>query len=167
VGACLGVLGVTLIIGVDALNGLGRQVFAQLAVLFGAILYACAAIYGKNFSHLSPIATALGAMICAALCLAPLSLVIDHPWTLRPTTDAILATLTLALFGTAIAFLIYFRLVKTLGSLGVASQSYLRAGVGVALGVMVLGEEISMVVGVGLAAAILGVAAINTPRRPS
>ena len=106
-------------------------------------------------------------MICAALCLAPLSLVIDHPWTLRPTTDAILATLTLALFGTAIAFLIYFRLVKTLGSLGVASQSYLRAGVGVALGVMVLGEEISMVVGVGLAAAILGVAAINTPRRPS
>jgi hypothetical protein len=32
---------------------------------------------------------------------------------------------------------------------------------------MVLGEEISMVVGVGLAAAILGVAAINTPRRPS
>ena len=164
-GACLGVLGVTLIIGVDALNGLGRQVFAQLAILFGAVLYACAAIYGKNFSHLSPIATALGAMICASLCLIPLSLALDRPWTLQPSNDAIVATLALALFGTAIAFLIYFRLVNTLGSLGVASQSYLRAGIGVAMGVMLLGEEITMVVGVGLTTAILGVAAINTPRR--
>ena len=45
--------------------------------------------------------------------------------------------------------------------MGVASQSYLRAGVGVVLGILILGEEISLMVGLGLIAAICGVAAIN------
>jgi drug/metabolite transporter (DMT)-like permease len=53
-GAGLGMLGVTLTVGIDALDGLGRQVAAQLAVLLGAVLYACAAIYGRSLSHLSP-----------------------------------------------------------------------------------------------------------------
>ena len=54
--------------------------------------------------------------------------------------------------------------------MGVASQSYLRAGVGVILGVAVLGETISLTIGLGLFAAVLGVALINLPmakgRRP-
>ena len=49
--------------------------------------------------------------------------------------------------------------------MGVASQSYLGAGVGVMLGIVVLGEQITFVVGLGLTAAILGVVAINMPRR--
>lgn len=164
-GACLGVVGVTLIVGVDVLKGLGQQVVAQLAVLLGAVLYAGAAIYGRRFSHLPPIVTAAGTMIWATICLVPLSLAMERPWTLRPSSVSILAAIVLAVFCTGGALLIYFRLVKTLGSMGVASQSYLRAGVGVILGVVVLGEKITPVVGFGLAAAILGVAAINMPRR--
>ena len=76
-----------------------------------------------------------------------------------------MAAIVLAVFSTGGAFLIYFRLVRTLGSMGVVSQSYLRAGVGVMLGVVVLGEQITFVVGLGLAAAILGVVAINMPTR--
>jgi drug/metabolite transporter (DMT)-like permease len=49
--------------------------------------------------------------------------------------------------------------------MGVASQAYLRAGVSVLLGVIVLGEQITMVIGLGLLATILGVAAINMPAR--
>lgn len=45
------------------------------------------------------------------------------------------------------------------------SQAYLRAGVGVALGVIFLGEQISLLVGIGLLLAILGVVAINLPAR--
>jgi drug/metabolite transporter (DMT)-like permease len=164
-GACLGVVGVALIVGVDALEGLGRQFAAQLAVLFGALLYAGAAIHGKKFSHLPPTVTAAGTMLWATVCLVPLSLAIERPWTLRPSAESILATVVLALLCTGLAFLIYFRLVRTLGSLGVASQSYLRAGVGVILGVTVLGERITLFVGLGLAATVLGVAAINLPRR--
>ncbi len=163
-GACLGVIGVTLIVGVDVLNGLGQQVGAQLAVLLGALLYAGAAIYGKRFSHLSPTVTAAGTMIWASVCLVPLSVVTEQPWTLRPSVDALAAVIVLGLFCTGVALLIYFRLVNTLGSIGVASQSYLRAGIGVILGVVVLGEKFTPLVGLGLAAAILGVAAINMPR---
>ena len=71
--------------------------------------------------------------------------------------------IVLAVFCTGMALLLYFRLVHTLGSMGVASQGYLRAGVGVMLGVVVLGEKITPAVGLGLCLVILGVVAINRP----
>ena len=141
VGACLGVVGVTLIVGVDVLNGLGQQLMGELAALLGALLYAGAAIYGKRFSHLNPAVTAAGTMIWASAFLIPLSLLTESPWTLKPTSLSILSAIILAVFCTSFALLIYFRLVKTLGSMGVASQSYLRAGVGVLLGVVFLGSK--------------------------
>ncbi|MEH6496889.1 MAG: DMT family transporter [Pseudomonas marincola] len=165
VGACLGVLGVSLIVGADALQGLGQQVFAQIAILGGAMLYACAAIYGKRFSHLSPMITAAGTMLCASICLIPMAFLFESPLAMAPSGNAVAAVLFLGVVSTGIALLLYFRLVITLGSMGVASQSYLRAGVGVLLGVLLLGEQITPVIGFGLAAAILGVAAINTPLR--
>ena len=67
--------------------------------------------------------------------------------------------------GTLAAMLIYFRLIRTLGSLGTASQSYLRAGVGVLLGMVFLGETMSLSNAAGLCLAIAGVAIINWPRR--
>jgi len=164
-GACMGVVGVSLIVGADALQGLGQQVLAQLAVLSGAVLYAGAAIFGKRFSHLTPLMTATCTMMWASIFLVPLSLVVDEPWTLSPSTLSMIAALTLAVLGTGVALLIYFRLLRTLGSLGTTSQSYLRAGVGVALGVIVLGEHITPVIGAGIAAALIGVIAINFPKR--
>ena len=163
-GACVGVTGVVLIVGVDVLNGLGQQVIGQLAVLSGAVLYALSAIYGRNFTHLSPLVTAAGTMIWATLCLLPLSLILDQPLALDPSLKSMVAVFVLAVLCTGAALLIYFRLVRTLGSMGVASQSYLRSGVGVVLGMFILGEQITPVIGVGLAFAILGVIAINIPQ---
>lgn len=164
-GAGLGVMGVALIVGIDVMRGLGDQVAGQLAALGGAMLYAVAAIYGKKFNHLPATTTAAATMFCASVCLIPASLILDAPWTLDLTLRAVLALLVVGVFSTAAAFLLYFRLLKTLGSLGVASQSYLRAGVGVMLGVWLLGEAISLEVAVGLACAVLGVFAINAPIR--
>jgi drug/metabolite transporter (DMT)-like permease len=163
-GACLGVFGVILIVGIDAIHGSGKQVWAQLAILIGAVLYAGAAIYGKRLSFLSPAVAAAGTMTWAAVCLVPLSLVIDRPWTLRPSMPSVFAALVLSLFCTGIALLIYFRLVRTLGSLGVAIQSYLRSAVGVILCAALLGERITPIIAIGLAAVILGVVAINVSR---
>lgn len=164
-GALLGVAGVALIVGVDVLGGLGRQVAAQAAVLLGAFLYGCAAINGKRLGHLPATVTAAAVMLSATAVLLPLALVVDRPWTLRPSPQALVAAVTLAVFCTALALLLYFRLVRTLGSMGVASQAYLRAGVSVVLGIVLLGESFRLSVGFGLAAVILGVAAINLPRR--
>jgi drug/metabolite transporter (DMT)-like permease len=164
-GAALGLLGAVLTVGVDVLRGLGQGAVAQLAVLLGALLYAGAAIHGKRLSHLSPAVTAAGTMILATLCLVPASLLLERPWTLNPSSDSLLAAIVLAVFCTAGALLLYFRLVRTLGSMGVASQSYLRAGVSVVLGIVVLGERITPAIGLGLAAIIMGVVAINLRER--
>lgn len=164
-GACIGVVGVGLIVGVGALKGFGQQVLAQLAILLGAALYGAAAVYGRRFSHLPPAVTAAGTMIWATVCLVPLSIVTEQPWRLSVSGVSAMAAIVLGVICTGAALLIYFRLVRTLGSMGVASQSYLRAAVGVILGVAVLGERITPLVAIGLAAAVLGVAAINMPQR--
>ena len=165
VGATLGVFGVVLIVGVDTLRGLGDQVAGQVACLVGAALYAGAAIYGKRFGHISALATAAGTMIWATAVLVPLALVLDRPWTLAPGATALAATAVLSILCTGVALLVYFRLVRTLGSMGVASQSYLRAGIGVILGIVFLGETFTLPVAAGLCAAIVGVALINWPSR--
>lgn len=166
-GAALGFTGVALIIGVDVLAGLGQQVVGQLAALFSAALYGASAIYGRRFQHLPAPVTAVGATLWAVAVLVPAAMIVDRPWTLSPSNTALAAAGVLGVFCTAGALMICFRLVRTLGSLGTASQSYLRAGVSVLLGVVFLGEQITAVVGAGLVAAVAGVALINLPsRRP-
>jgi drug/metabolite transporter (DMT)-like permease len=105
-------------------------------------------------------------MICAAFCLAPAALVVDRPWHLAPAATPVLAALGLGVFCTALALLLYFRLLRTLGPFGVTSQSYLRCGISVLLGVIVLDEQVTPTAGFGLLAIVLGVAAINAPRPP-
>ena len=164
-GAAFGVIGVVLIVGVDVLGGLGEQVIGQVACLIGAALYAGAAIYGKRFGHLSAVTTAAGTMIWASAVLVPAAWVLERPWTLSPSFAAIAATFVLSVLCTGLALLIYFRLVRTLGSMGVASQSYLRAGVGVILGMVFLGETFTFPIALGLVIAVAGVALINLPQR--
>nr|WP_288901279.1 EamA family transporter [uncultured Sneathiella sp.] len=164
-GALIGLAGIILIIGVDALQSLGQQVVAQIAILASAMLYGYAAINGRKFAALPSTVTAAGVMISATLVLIPASLIIDRPWTLSPSLASLAAVVTLGTFGTALALLLYFRLINTLGSLGTASQSYLRMGIGVMLGIVLLGEQFSLIVGLGVITAILGVALINIPSK--
>jgi drug/metabolite transporter (DMT)-like permease len=76
-----------------------------------------------------------------------------------------LALLGLAIFSTAFAFVIYFRLIQTLGSVGTTAQAYLRVPIGVALGVLLLGERLSPTAWVGLGCVVVGVAAMTIPPR--
>ena len=151
-----------LIVGVETLHGLGDHVAGQVAVLLSALLYGCAAVYGRRLSHLPAAVTAACTMIWATALLVPLSIVIDRPWTLSPSLTSIVAATILGILCTGVAMLLYFRLLRTIGSMGVASQSYLRAGVSVLLGILILGEQFRPNTFFGLSAVILGVALINT-----
>lgn len=166
-GVMLGFIGVLLVVGIDSLRGMGdgQQTLAQAALLFGAFLYACAALNGKRLAHLSPVVTATGTMLWAVVSLVPLSLLFDRPWLLTPSATSIAAAVTLAILCTGIALIVYFRLMRTLGAMGVASQSYLRAGVSVVLGLVLLGEQLPGTVLLGLTVTIAGVALINWPAR--
>jgi drug/metabolite transporter (DMT)-like permease len=108
---------------------------------------------------------AAGSLICGAAILIPASLVVDQPWTLAPSAASLLALLALAVFSTALAFVIYFRLVQTLGSVGTTAQAYLRVPIGVAIGVVALGERLSSTAWLGLACVLAGVIAMTLPAR--
>jgi drug/metabolite transporter (DMT)-like permease len=84
---------------------------------------------------------------------------------LSPSTSSILALLALAVFSTAFALVIYFRLIGTLGSVGTTAQAYLRVPIGVALGVLLLGESQSPTAWIGLGCVVVGVAAMTIPVR--
>jgi drug/metabolite transporter (DMT)-like permease len=165
VGVVAGMVGICLIVGVQALAGLGEQLAAQIALLLAAVCYAGAAIFGRAFRDLDPMAPAAGSLLCGAAILIPLSLVVDRPWTLAPSTNSLLALLALAVFSTALAFVIYFRLIQTLGSIGATAQAYLRVPIGVAASVLVLGEQLSSTAWIGLACVVIGVAAMTIPAR--
>ena len=82
-------------------------------------------------------------MICGAVVIILASLITEQPLTLAPSLGSILALLALSVFSTALAFVIYFRLVQTLGSVGTTAQAYLRVPIGVAIGVVFLGESLT------------------------
>lgn len=164
-GVLAGMIGICLIIGVEALNGVGRELLAQLAMLVATVSYAGAAIFGRNFKDLDPMMPAAGSMLCGAAILIPLSLVVDQPWTLSPSTSSLLALLGLAVFSTALAFCIFFRLVNTLGSVGTTAQAYLRVPIGVAIGALFLSERLTDTAWIGLVCVVAGVAAMTIPRR--
>ena len=164
-GVCAGMAGICLIVGMQALGGLGEQLIAQIVTVLAAICYAGAAIFGRGFKGLDPIAPAAGSLLSGAAVLIPISLVVDRPWTLAPSTSSMLALLALSLFSTALAFVIYFRLIQTLGSVGTTAQAYLRVPIGVAVGVAFLGESLSATAWIGLGCVVIGVAAMTIPAR--
>jgi drug/metabolite transporter (DMT)-like permease len=165
VGVVTGMAGISLIVGVQALGGFGQQLMAQILTVLAAVCYAGAAIFGRGFKNLDPIAPAAGSLISGAAILIPASLSMERPWMLEPSTSSVLALIALAVFSTALAFVIYFRLIRTLGSVGTTAQAYLRVPVGVALGVMLLGERPSATAWIGLACVVVGVGAMTIPAR--
>ncbi|PFH29801.1 DMT family transporter [Burkholderia sp. JKS000303] len=152
-GVVAGLVGIGLVVGVSALDGLGRQWVPQLA------------IYGRSFNGLSPAAPAAGSLVVGAMLLVPASIVVDRPWTLAPSWQSLAALVALAVLSTAVAFVIYFRLVRTLGPVGTTAQAYLRVPIGVAISIALLGESLSASAWLGLGCVVAGVAAMTLPSR--
>lgn len=160
-GVLAGLGGIGLLIGMEALAGIGTHVAGQLAITGATISYAIAMIYGKRFKAIAPEATAACTLTLAAVMLLPASFAFERPLNLVPSWTSIWALIALAVFSTAGAFTLYFRLVNTLGSVGTSSVSYARAAISVLIGVTVLGETFNWQIATGLCAVIIGVAAIN------
>jgi drug/metabolite transporter (DMT)-like permease len=166
-GVLSGMIGICLIVGVGALSGMKEQLVAELAIVAATVCYAGAAIFGRNFERIDPMLPAAGSLVCGAIVLIPLSIVVDQPWTLVPSGRSLVALICLSVFSTALAFTIYFRLIRTLGPVGTTSQAYLRVPIGVAIGVVFLGESLAPTTWIGLVCVIAGVAAMTLPARTS
>lgn len=160
-GTLIGLAGVLVILGPAVLAGDKSSVLGQLAVTAASLSYAMAALYAKRFSDQPPVLTAAWSMGFAALLMAPVSLLSDEPFSLAPAPEALLAVVLMGVFSTAVAMVLYFRLVRTLGALGVTSGSYLRAGFSITLGILLLGEAATASLALGLVMIFAGVAVVT------
>jgi drug/metabolite transporter (DMT)-like permease len=163
-GVLVGLAGVVVMIGPDALAGLGANVLAQLAVLGAAVSYAFAGIYGRRFKALgvSPIQTAAGQVTASTVMLLPIALLVDQPWTLAlPGLQVWAAILGIAVLSTAFGYVLYFRILATAGATNVLLVTFLNPVTAILLGTVVLGERLELRHGLGMALIGLGLAAID------
>jgi drug/metabolite transporter (DMT)-like permease len=122
---------------------------------------AAAAVQGRRFNDIAPELAAAGTLTCGALILLPLSLVVDAPLSSTPSVTSIIALVLSAVFATALRSVIYFRLLRTIGSMGTTSVSYLKPAVGVFIGCTLMQETLTWTAAMGLLAILFGVAVIN------
>lgn len=161
-GVIMGIAGVTGMIGGEAVSSLGADVLAQVAILGAAISYSFAGIFGRRFRSMgvSPIATATGQVTASSLMLLPLMLMVDQPWKLSmPGMDTILSLLALAGLSSALAYVIYFKILETAGATNLMLVTFLVPVSAILLGIGFLSEALESrhifgmaLIGVGLAA---------------
>lgn len=171
-GVALGLCGVAAIVGVEALGGLGGDAAAQAAIVLATVSYGFAAIFGRRFRRMGvqPTATAAGQLCFATLFLLPASLLADRPWTLpAPSAGAAGAVLGLALLSTALAYVLYFRVLAAAGATAASLVTLMIPASALLMGAALLGERPGALdlLGLGLIAAGMLVAdgRIRPPRR--
>ncbi len=155
IGVLFGFTGVVFMIGHEALGGLGNSIYGQLAVLGAAASYSLAGIYGRRFHQfgIKPLVTATGQVTASSVVLIPIAIFIDKPFSLpAPGLEVWLAITGLAVFSTALAYLLYFRILATAGATNVLLVTLLIPVSAILLGAVFLGEhlEAKHLLGMGL-----------------
>ena len=166
-GILLGLAGVIVLIGPAALSGLGDQAIRQAAVALGAVCYAGANIYARRLPKESDMTNSAGIMMAAAILWTPVALIGEQPWTIEPSMAAIMAIIVLGLLPTALATLIYLRLIRAAGPTFVSLSNYLVPLFGVFLGVLILDESLHSNAAIALVLVLAGIALARRGRSVS
>lgn len=164
IGVLIGMAGIVVMVGPQAMKGLSNNLLAQLACIVSTIFYSFAAIYGRRLSQteLTPMAVATGQTMMAALMMVPIVAVMDQPWTMAlPRLDSTLAGITLAIFSTALAYTLYFRLIDRSGASNAQLVAFLMPILAVILGIAFLGESLSSGQIAGAALIAVGLAILD------
>ena len=163
-GALFGLIGVAAMIAPDLAHGLRQELLAELAILGAALAYALSSVYGRRFraAGLAPIDVAAGQMTASSLMLLPLALIVDRPWSLpAPSLEVASAVLGLAALSTALAYVVYFRILAGAGATNVVLVTLLAPATSVLLGAFSLGEHLAPRDFLGLLLIAIGLALID------
>lgn len=161
-GVLAGLVGVAILMGPDAIGGLGSNLAAQLACILAAVSYAFSGLLGRRFRGVSPLVAATGQLSASTLMMLPIVFVMHPPWTLPvPSHQAVLALVGLALISTALAYLLFFRIMRTAGPSNVMLVTFLIPVSAILLGSGLLGETLLPRHFVGMAAIFVGLALID------
>jgi len=161
-GVLLGFAGVAVLVGPGALLRLDGSLLAPAASLAAACCYACAGLWGRRLRALSPLAAATGQLCASAALALPIALAADRPWTLaNPSPQVWGAVIGIALACTALAYVLYFRILRTAGATNLLLVTFLIPASAILLGWLFLGERLLSQHVAGLALIAAGLAAID------
>jgi drug/metabolite transporter (DMT)-like permease len=160
VGVLFGFLGVVVLMGPSMLNVSRDQLPADLVCLLAAFILALAGIFGRRFKGMPSLTVATGQVTASTLVLLPITLVVDQPWNLpSPSIHGWEALTGIAVLSTALAYVIYFRVLATAGATNTMLVTFLVPISAILLGVVFLKEAFTaqtlagmLLIGVGLAA---------------
>jgi drug/metabolite transporter (DMT)-like permease len=157
-GVLLGLGGIIVMIGPEAMKGFSNSLLAQIACLISTIFYGYAAIYGRKLgqSSMTPMVVATGQVMTAGLIMLPVMLWFDRPWErAMPSTESLLAALALGIPATAIAYIFYFKTIDRAGATNAMLVAFIMPVIAVLLGIAFLGEVLTggQVMGAALIAA--------------
>jgi drug/metabolite transporter (DMT)-like permease len=143
-GVALGVAGVGVLVGPEALSSNATSVLGMLCMLGAALSYAVSALWMRRLRHIPPLVSSAAQLTCSSAMLLPLAGAIDRFWLLPPPgASAILAVLGLALVSTALAYLVFFRLNASAGPSNVMLVTLLIPVTATILGVLLLNETLT------------------------
>lgn len=142
-GASLGLTGVIVLIGYKSMFSGNNELIGGVLMFLATLSYSFAGVYGKSFRkfQLNPVIIATGQLISSTIILFPLVITIDKPWDIPlPGYQSILAIVGIALFSTAIAYIIYFNILTKHGATNVLLVTLLIPVSAILLGVFILSE---------------------------
>ena len=144
-GTVLGLIGVVVLIGPSALAGIDVNLLAQLAILGAALSYAVAGVYARRFPRMNidPIVAAAGQLLMSSLLMGLLALILEEPGQLLETSIKVwVAILSMAVFSTALAYILYFRLIASAGATNAILVTLLIPVTAILLGAIFLDERL-------------------------
>ena len=161
-GVVIGFAGV--IVMMDLSSIATSSLLAQLAILAAALSYACASVYGRRFkaTGLNPILVAAGQVTGSTLLLLPIALWVDgnDPYANVPA-QVWAAIISLAVFSTAAAYILYFKLLASAGATNILLVTLLVPVSAILLGWLFLEESLQTPHIIGMAMIALGLSAID------
>ncbi|MCH8550764.1 MAG: DMT family transporter [Natronospirillum sp.] len=165
IGFTLGFVGVLVLVGTEALSGLGGDAFwAQLAVIVATVFYAVTSIYTKRLPAISVLVAGTGTLIAGSVMLWPVALLVDQPWTLDFRWQPVMAVVMLGVFSSGLANWVYFTIVQRQGPSFLSMINYIIPVIAFVAGVGLLSESASADRLIALVAILLGIAI--SQRRP-
>lgn len=162
IGVGLGFAGVAMAIGLENLRSFDLRSLAQLAVIGGTISYALASVWArKRLAGQPPQVAAAGMVTGSTLIMLPLAWMVEGPLTLNLQTDTMVAIGYYALIGTALAYLLYYRVLAMAGSGNLMLVTLLIPPFAIVLGGLVLHETLRASAYGGFALLALGLLVLD------
>jgi len=138
-GVVVGFSGVILMVGPEALSGLGDDFWAQLCALGAALSYGFASVFGRRFRELrvDPVMVATGQVTMSSLVLWPIALWIDGPQDIMGLSfNAAASMFGLAVLCTSFAYILYFRILERAGATNISLVTFLVPISAIILGII-------------------------------